>query len=209
MAFRQKEHKDVWDVPYLPVDPTDLGREYDSDVIRINSQSGKGGVGYIMLSNYGIDMPRKMKEDMGYKVKDVSDKAHKELKAAEVYAVFAQNYLIPRKYFDISECHFRQINGIEAAVSFVSNGTKTVVMAEGNGRLDAVSNAIKKQFGIDYVLTGYEQHALTDGSGSQAISYVGVESNGKTYFGAGVDDDIIKSSYKALTSAVNNLLAAK
>lgn len=208
MAFRRKTDREVWDVPYLPVDPTDLGREYDSDVIRINSQSGKGGVGYIMLSNYGIDMPRKMKEDMGYKVKDVSDKAHKELKPAEVYAIFAQNYLIPRNYFDITECHFRQTSGIEAAVTFACKGKNTVVVAEGNGRLDAVSNAIKQMLGLDYVLTGYEQHALADGSGSQAISYVGVELGGKTYFGAGIDDDIIKSSYKALASAVNNLLAA-
>lgn len=209
MAYRRKTDREVWDVPYLPVDPTDLGREYESDVIRINSQSGKGGVGYIMLTNYGIDMPRRMKEDMGYKVKDVSDRAHKELKPAEVYAVFARNYLIPRKYFDIPECHFRQTAGIEAAVTFLCNGQKSVVLAEGNGRLDAVSNAIKQKLGVDYVLTGYEQHALTDGSGSQAISYVGVEFGGKTYFGAGIDDDIIKSSYNALASAVNNLLAAK
>lgn len=208
MAFRRKTDRAVWDVPYLPVDPTDLGREYDSDVIRINSQSGKGGVGYIMLSNYGVDMPRKMKEDMGYKVKDVSDRAHKELKPAEVYAIFAQNYLIPREYFDITECHFRQTSGIESAVTFARKGNNTVVLAEGNGRLDAVSNAIKKMLGLEYVLTGYEQHALADGSGSQAISYVGVELGGKTYFGAGIDDDIIKSSYKALASAVNNLLAA-
>lgn len=209
MAFRKKNSRQIWDVPYLPVDPVDLGREYESDVIRINSQSGKGGVGYIMLTNYGIDMPRKMKEDMGYKVKDVSDRAHKEIKPAEIYAVFAQNYLFPRKYFDIPECHFRQTNGIEAAVTFLSKGVRTVAVADGNGRLDAVSNAIKQHFGIEYVLTGYEQHALTDGSRSQAISYVGLEYGGKTYFGAGIDDDIIKSSYKALASAANNLLGAK
>ncbi len=208
MAFRKKNARRIWDVPYLPVDPVDLGREYESDVIRINSQSGKGGVGYIMLADYGIDMPRKMKEDMGYKVKDVSDRAHKEIKPAEVYAVFEQNYLSPRQYFDIPECHFRQTNGIEATVTFLSNGVKTVAVADGNGRLDAVSNAIKRRFGIEYVLTGYEQHALADGSRSQAVSYVGLECGGKTYFGAGIDDDIIKSSYKALASAANNLLAA-
>ncbi|MGN0805092.1 MAG: 2-isopropylmalate synthase [Candidatus Coproplasma sp.] len=208
MAFRKKNDKKIWDVPYLPVDPTDLGREYETDVIRINSQSGKGGVGYIMATNYGIEMPAKMKEDMGYKVKDVSDKAHKELKSAEVYEVFAKNYLFPRNHFDIPECHFRQTDGIESAVTFSCGGVKKVVMAYGNGRLDAVSNAVKNNFGVDYVLTGYEQHALTDGSRSQAISYVGVELNGKTYYGAGIDDDIIKSSYKALASAVNNLLTA-
>lgn len=209
MAFRKKTGRIVWDVPYLPVDPADLGREYESDVIRINSQSGKGGVGYVMLTNYGIDMPRRMKEDFGYKVKDLSDRAHKEIKPAEVYEAFAQSYLIPRGYFDIPECHFRQTDGIEAAVTFMNGDGKTVVTAVGNGRLDAVSNAIKKRFGIDYVLTGYEQHALTDGSRSQAVSYVGLECGGRTYYGAGIDDDIIKSSYKALASAANNLLSAE
>ena len=86
-------------------------------------------------------------------------------------------------------------------------GKNSTVTAEGNGTLDAVSNAVKEYFGLDYAVTGYEQHALTDGSRSQAISYVGVESGGKTYWGAGIDDDIIKSSYKALASAVNNLMA--
>ena len=206
MAFRKKSKRQIWDVPYLPVDPADVGREYDSDVIRINSQSGKGGVGFILLNGYGIDLPRKMKEDMGYKVKDVSDRAHKELKSEEVYAVFEKAYLTPRGAFDISECHFRQVDGIEACVTFDIGGKKQSVTCGGNGRLDAVSNAVKEQFNLDYVLTGYEQHALTDGSRSQAISYVGVESGGKTFFGAGIDDDIIKSSYKALTSAVNNLI---
>ncbi len=207
MAYRKATGRKIWDVPYIPVDPADLGREYETDVIRINSQSGKGGVGYVMLANYGIDMPRKMKEDMGYKVKDVSDAGHKELKPAEVYAVFEKNYLAPRARFDISECHFRQTGGIEAAVTFSCGGKEETVKADGNGRLDAVSNAIKSYLGVDYTLTGYEQHALTSGSRSQAISYVGVESGGKTYWGAGVDDDIIKSSYKALASAVNNLLS--
>ncbi len=206
MAFRKKNKKQIWDVPYLPVDPADVGREYDSDVIRINSQSGKGGVGFILLNGFGIDLPRRMKEDMGYKVKDVSDRAHKELKPDEVYKVFEKSYIAPRNAFDISECHFRQTDGIEACVTFDIGGNLETKTCGGNGRLDAVSNAVKEQFKLDYVLTGYEQHALTDGSRSQAISYVGVESGGKIYFGAGIDDDIIKSSYKALTSAVNNLI---
>lgn len=206
MAFRKKTDRKIWDVPYLPIDPSDVGREYQTDVIRINSQSGKGGVGFIMLTNYGIDMPAKMKEDFGYKVKDVSDRRHKELKPVEVYSVFESSYLAPRAHFDISECHFKQTDGIEASLTLISGGKTATVMAAGNGRLDAVSNAIKSHFNLDYVLTGYEQHALTDGSRSQAISYVGVEKGGKTYWGAGVDTDIIKSGYKALVSAVNNLL---
>ncbi|MDE7086690.1 MAG: 2-isopropylmalate synthase, partial [Clostridia bacterium] len=206
MAFRKKTDRKIWDVPYLPIDPADVGREYQTDVIRINSQSGKGGVGYVMLTNYGIDMPAKMKEHFGYKVKELSDVQHKELKPTEVYTVFKTNYLDPRAKFDVAECHFRQADGIEATVTFGYGNKSAVVEAKGNGRLDAVSNAIKAHFGLDYLLTGYEQHALTDGSRSQAISYVGVEFGGKTYWGAGVDDDVIKSGYKALVSAVNNLL---
>ena len=122
-------------------------------------------------------------------------------------ALFEKNYLENHTAFEISECHFKQVDGIEATITVLSGGKTNVVISKGNGRLDAVSNALKALFGIEYALTGYEQHALSDSSDSKAISYVGVETHGgKTYFGAGVDDDIIKSSYKALTSAVNNLL---
>ena len=207
MAYRKKHNLSVWNVPYIPIDPVDVGREYETDVIRINSQSGKGGVGYILSANYGIEMPPRMKEDMGYRAKAVSDRAHKELKPSEVYEVFIDSYINSRAFFDIPECHFRQTDGIDAAVTFNRKGRRDVVEANGNGRLDAVSNAIKFFLGINYNLTGYEQHALTDGSSSKAISYVCVEADGRTFWGAGIDDDIIKSSYKALASAVNNLLS--
>jgi 2-isopropylmalate synthase len=207
MEYRAKNNSKIWDVPYLPIDPMDVGRQYDADVIRINSQSGKGGVGYIMQTSFGINMPPKMKEDMGYKVKHISDMEHRELKAAEIYTIFEKNYLDNRPKFDITECHFKQVDGIEATVT-LKYGKDVVaeVSALGNGRLDAVSNAIKALFGITYTLTGYEQHALSDSSSSKAISYVGVDDGEKIHWGAGVDDDIIKSSYKALISAVNNLL---
>ena len=208
MAFRERTNRQIWDVPYLPIDPKDVGREYESDVIRINSQSGKGGVGYVMQTAFGINMPRAMKEDMGYKVKHVSDVTHSELKPADIYEVFKNNYLQNRPVFDITECHFRQIDGIEACVSLSHGGKVTQVISKGNGRLDAVSNALKAYFGKEYTLSCYEQHALTQGSRSKAISYVGVEADGSMFFGAGVDDDIITSSYKALVSAVNNMLKA-
>ncbi len=206
MAFRAANKRDIWDVPYLPIDPKDVGREYESDVIRINSQSGKGGVGYVMQTAFGINMPRRMKEDMGYKVKHVSDEGHRELKPVDIYDVFEKNYLENHKIFDISECHFKQVDGIEATVTVVHGGKVSTVISKGNGRLDAVSNAIKAFFGLEYTLIGYEQHALSESSDSKAISYVGVEAAAGAFFGAGIDDDIIKSSYKALVSAVNNML---
>lgn len=204
MDYRKTAAPEKWTVPYLPIDPKDVGREYESDVIRINSQSGKGGVGYVMEQNFGIKMPVKMKEAMGYAVKDVSDKLHKELKAPEIYEVFKDNFL-SRRIFDVKEAHYKQENGIEAQVIVSIDGKAASITAHGNGRLDAVSNALKKYFGVSYLLSGYEQHALSEGSTSQAISYVGVEKNGRTYWGAGLHEDIITSSICALVSAVNNL----
>ncbi|MBO5525937.1 MAG: 2-isopropylmalate synthase [Clostridia bacterium] len=206
MECRKGRENEKWTVPYLPIDPKDVGREYDSDVIRINSQSGKGGVGYVLQSVYGLNLPRKMKEVMGYAAKNVSDHLHKELKAPEVYAVFEQEFINVAKKFTVPECHFRQQNGIEADVTIQEGEKKTVVIAKGNGRLDAVSNAVKAHFGISYLLTSYEEHALSNGSSSSAISYVGIDSDGKTFWGAGIHEDIISSSIAALVNAVNHIL---
>ncbi len=205
----RKEHKmPHWNVPYLPIDPTDVGREYQTDVIRINSQSGKGGVGYILQENYGLNLPPKFKEAMGYAAKGVSDRTHKELKPAEVYKVFVDEFLENRKAFDIPECHFKQIpDGITATVTVMQKGKKTETVADGNGRLDAVTNALKKHFGVEFTLTTYEQHAMSEKADSNALCFVGVEKDGKFYWGAGVDEDIIQSSINALVSALNNYFA--
>ena len=208
MKFREETGRTVWDVPYLPIDPKDVGREYDSDVIRINSQSGKGGVGYILEHVYGIKLPARMKEAMSYAVKHESDVLHKELKADEIFEVFGRKFLTPRSVFELGEVHYRQENGITAIVEIKERGQSTVVEATGNGRLDAVSNALKKHFRVQYNLTGYEQHALSSGSFAQAISYLGVEMREHVYWGAGENSDITISSMQALVSALNNLLSA-
>ena len=211
MKFRAETGRAVWDVPYLPIDPRDVGREYDSDVIRINSQSGKGGVGYILEHVYGIKLPARMKEAMSYAVKHESDVLHKELKADEIFEVFGRKFLTPRSVFTLGEVHYRQENGITATVEVkVKEDNKTtVVEATGNGRLDAVSNALKKHFGVQYELTGYEQHALSSGSFAQAVSYLGVETREHIYWGAGEHSDITLASVQALVSALNNLLSAR
>mgnify|MGYP002795352809 FL=1 len=206
MEWREKKGLTEWNVPYLPIDPHDVGRQYDADVIRINSQSGKGGVGYILQKSYGINMPAKMKEAMGYAAKGVSDHLHKELHPEEIYKIFCEHFVDGRRAFDVLECHYKQINGITATVTVLKDGKMTDVTAEGNGRLNAVSNALKNFLGVSYTLTDYEEHALTQRSSSKAISYVGIESDGKPYWGAGVDEDIITSSVKALVAAINNLL---
>ena len=208
MACRAESKDETWTVPYLPIDPVDVGRTYDSDVIRINSQSGKGGVSYILKQSYGLSLPEKMREEVGYSVKDVSDKEHKELSPAWVYQIFEDKYINDNSVFSVPETHYVQRNGIVAEVTIAQNEGTRVVKSTGNGRLDAVSNAFKQYFDISYELSVYEEHSLSRGSSSKAVSYVGISCNGKMYWGVGIDEDIIKSSIYALTVAVNQLVAA-
>lgn len=205
MAWRDEKKGKIWSVPYLPIDPKDVGRRYDSDVIRINSQSGKGGVNYILKQNYGISLPEKMKEEVGYLVKDVSDKAHKELSPEWIYHIFEDHYVNAKPVFYIDECHFKQADGIIADATIHHGSGKRIVTASGNGRLDAVSNTIKQYFNISYELSFYEEHSLSRGSSSKAVAYVGIICNGKCYWGVGIDADIIKASIEALTVAVNKI----
>ena len=205
MAWRDEKKCDKWTVPYLPIDPKDVGREYDSDVIRINSQSGKGGVNYILMHSHGINLPKAMREEVGYMVKDVSDKAHKELTPDWVYQIFSDHYINTKSIFHIDECHFKQVDGITAEVTINHAGESKVITSNGNGRLDAVSNAIKQYFNISYELSVYEEHSLTKGSSSKAVAYVGIICKGKMFWGVGIDPDIIRASIEALIVAVNKI----
>ena len=202
MAWRE-EHPGKWAVPYLPIDPKDLGREYESDVIRINSQSGKGGIAFILKQNFGISLPDKMRDEVRILVKTASDIGHKELAPNEIYQIFTDTYIDPRPIFDIPECHFKQINGITAEVTIACGKEKKVVAASGNGRLDAVSNALKAYFGMEYRLTEYEERAISTGSASKAAAFVGILCGEKVFWGVGIDEDIIKSSVAALVVAAN------
>ena len=209
MHYRIENDPNKWTVPYLPINPEDVGRTYDSDVIRINSQSGKGGVAYVLEHNYGMVVPKAMREDLGYAVKDVSDVNHKELSADEVLEIFEKRYKKYTPVFKISEVHFKQINGIQTVVTINENGEKYNVEDGGNGRLDAVSNALASHFGKPCDIFCYEEHSLKKGSDSSAIAYVGITGeDGKNYFGIGIDHDIIRASIDALESAMNRSLEA-
>ena len=182
-----------------------MGRTYDSDVIRINSQSGKGGIGYVLKTNFGLSLPDGMREEVSYTVKDVSDKEHRELTPALVYQVFEDHYVTPRNIFQLSEVHFKQENGIIANATIHHNDRTQVITGNGNGRLDAVSNAIKGYFHVSYELSTYEERSLSKGSSSKAVAYVAVVCNGRRYWGVGIDNDIIRASISALEVAVNKV----
>ena len=209
MKWREEKDPDHWTCPYLPLDPKDVGREYDGDVIRINSQSGKGGIGFLMEKKYGYNMPKKMRENFGYAVKDISDRLHKELLPDEIYKIFKENYLNIDTPVKVIESHFRQdADGrISSEVTVSVNGSEArVFSARGNGRLNAVANALKQATGIDFTLESYDEHALERHSNSEAVSYVGISANGKTVWGAGRHTDIIVSSIYALLSAINHII---
>ena len=205
MAYRKEHGEHRWTCPYIPIDPHDIGRTYDADVIRINSQSGKGGIGFVLEQNYGYNLPPKMREALGYKVKSVSDHSHKELSATEVLHIFEDTFLNRRKPLNVIEAHFAQVNGITATVTLDLNGQRKVVTSVGNGRLDAVANAIQSATGMEFHLENYSEHSLDEGSTSRAASYVGLTwGDGTVTWGAGTDTDIIVAGVKALVSAINN-----
>ncbi|MBE6825905.1 MAG: 2-isopropylmalate synthase [Oscillospiraceae bacterium] len=209
MHWREEKNCEHWTVPYLPIDPTDVGRVYEADVIRINSQSGKGGIGYLLETQFGLDLPKAMREEFGYIVKGVSDRGHRELQPAEVHDIFRETYVNIASPLEYKETHYVQKDGIQALVTCAMNGEEQTVHASGNGRLDAVSNAVKKFLNLDYTIKTYTEHALTVSSKSDAVSYVGIEmADGKVYWGVGQKQDISDSSVYALFSALNRYFAA-
>ena len=210
IKYNQEHSVQKWNVPYLPIDPADIGRSTEEEVIRINSQSGKGGVGFILEQDYGLRLPAKMREAVSFAAKEISDLRHSELAPEEVFSLFKSRFENITAPYDIRDVRFTQHNGIIAEVTALRDGQSVVITANGNGRLNAVSNAIKKCYPVEYDLVTYEEHALEMSSSSRAIAYVGIRSRktGALYWGAGVDVDIIHASVGALLTAVNNMANA-
>ncbi len=204
--WKDNNENRYWKVPYLPIDPEDIGRTYESDIIRINYNSGKGGVSYILKTGFGFILPEKMKSVVASSVKEVLKSDHTSLSGDMVYEIFENRFINACPIFKIPECHFRQSDGIYAEVTISRDGEDSTILASGNGRLDATSNAIKQFFGISYELSIYEEHALSHGSAASAAAYVGITAGDSMYWGVGTDSDIIKASIHALVVAVNSYL---
>lgn len=211
MKYRDNKESTRWTVPYLPIDPHDVGREYDGDVIRINSQSGKGGVAYILEQNYGFNIPQSMRSEVGYMMKDLSDKKHKELTPSLIYTSFEEEYINIFKPIDITHATFSHYSSTKADNTMVVKmkvnikGEEFELEANGNGRLDAVSNALKKTpYNFDYKFITYSEHAISADSNSKAAAYVCIADNDNNqYWGVGTHDDIILASVNALVCALN------
>ena len=206
MHWQEEKQPEHWTVPYLPIDPSDLGRNYDADVIRINSQSGKGGVGYILETKFGLNLPPKMREAMGHTAKAVSDHRQKELLPEEIFELFKKTFENTSSPLTVEETHFEKSeNGVVAEIKSSFNQKPISVKASGNGSLNAVSNALKKAYGFQYEVVTYQEHALEKSSHARAIAYVGIQKpDGALAWGAGVHEDIIHASIDALVAAINN-----
>lgn len=200
-----------WAVPYLPIDPSDVGRTYES-IIRINSQSGKGGVAYILDHEFGVKMPKEMHPEFGTIIQSITELEGRELKPDEIYESFKNTYLEKPTPYDLHAFHVmkrhskkeeqRSFAEVEATVAV--DGKDRLINASGNGPLDAFSNALKDQITNDWKLCNYHEHAINSGSSATAIAYIEVQrADGKRFWGAGVDTDIIIASVKALLSSLN------
>jgi 2-isopropylmalate synthase len=211
MELCEQEGMGIWEVPYLPIDPTDVGRTYES-IIRINSQSGKGGVAYIMDREFGLKMPKSMHPEFGAVIQKVSDKAGRELQSAEIWDSFESEYLqnntpyfldsfnVVKRHIDKDEKASRA--QIEAVVDV--NGEEKTIAAEGNGPLDAFCAALKRDLTGDFTLNRYHEHALSKSSSSRAVAYIQLTiPDGTQKWGVGIDTDIIVASIKAVLSALD------
>ncbi|MFD1416619.1 2-isopropylmalate synthase [Oceanobacillus jeddahense] len=205
MKYRQETNTEKWDVPYIPVDPVDIGRNYQADVIRVNSQSGKGGIGYILETNFGVKLPYKMNEAMGYATKKVSDQTSRELSAEEIYHVFRENYVEYHPHFELVDYYFNKGTGQEVTLTIQKDNERIELQGKGAGSLDAISNALKVHFHMDYALEVYEQQSLGKDSSAEACAQIGISHEGEIYWGAGIHEDITAASVYALVVAVNRL----
>ena len=210
MKWREEKDLHQWSVPYIPIDPKDISRTYDADVIRVNSQSGKGGIGYLLEQAYGYNLPPKMREHFSYLCKSISDHDHRELLGEDVLGIFMDHYLNVHSPIGISEMHITRSapDKVHASVTFLRHGVPTTIAASGNGSLDAVSQALHDYTGSKYILKVYTEHSVQEkASNSTAAAYIGIErGDGTMYWGAGTNTDITRASIYALLSAYNNMI---
>ncbi|MDD6881870.1 MAG: 2-isopropylmalate synthase [Firmicutes bacterium] len=219
MKYREEHDSDKWNVPYIPIDPSDINRKYEADVIRINSQSGKGGVAYILETAYGHKIPKEMREELGYLMKHVSDVGHKELSHEKIYEIFTKEYVNRKERIDLVDATFRKMpnsgslgdGGMEVDAEIIVNGERKFFTGRGNGRIDAIRDVFRKNTGANvYHFVTYEEHALEGDSNSRAAAYVAIsDEEGNIYWGVGIHNDIVYASINAFTSAINRGEAAK
>ncbi len=211
-AALEKSNSGLWEVPYLPIDPKDVGRDYEA-VIRVNSQSGKGGIAYLLEAEHGIELPRRMQIEFAGVIQKITEETGKEITADSIWREFQREYLDTTKLDFVEHVTLPQRQGtsverkLEASVRV--DGKERSVTGQGNGPIDAYVDALNIALGIDLEIVDYREHALSKGSDAKAIAYVEAQVGGKTIFGCGLDPNIVSASLRAVTSAANRHLRGR
>ena len=198
-----KSHPERWEVPYLAIDPKDVGRSYDP-IVRINSQSGKGGVAFVLEQNFGLYLPKAMQQNLSYVITGISDRKHRDLTPDDIKGIFEAEYVNITEPLQLVYYRQSTVDGIvKNSTDMKLKGENITVEGEGNGVIDAFCHALEQKFKFKLEVVNYSEHSMEYGTKARAISYIQIMINGEEYFGAGTSSDITKSSYRGIVSAIN------
>jgi 2-isopropylmalate synthase len=205
-AQQQQPEGAAWDVPYLPIDPQDVGRTYEA-IIRVNSQSGKGGISYLLASQYGLELPRELQVDLAQKVQAITDAEGGELSAEEIYDVFRATYLDVAATYELgSYTHEASESGDRLTAKLLVDGEPVGIRGQGNGPIAALVEALVAQTGTPLRVHDYHEHAMSSGADASAAAYVEADVDGELVWGVGIHPSIVTASLRAVVNAVNRAL---
>lgn len=205
---KREQNSKLWEVPYIPIDPNDIGRNYEA-IIRINSQSGKGGIAYVLENEYGCNLPKRMHPEVGTVIQEVSEKSGQEVPSQVIWENFQSSFVnlnTPIEFQRFSSAPKEDDDAVfECKLQVAINGEQKVIISSGNGPINAAKNALEKELRLNFRLTDFLEHALSQGSDSQAIAYIQIQDldTEKDFYGVGIDPNIDRASIKALISAIN------
>ena len=195
-----------WAVPYLPIDPADLGRNYEA-VVRINSQSGKGGVAFLLEKDHGVSLPRRLQISMSQKIQKLADETGKEISSPEIWEIFETNFLKPKNNFAYqSHTSSTKDDVNELEVKMIMNTEEVTVSGTGNGPIDSFVNGLSQELGINIKISDYHQSAISSGSDAQAAAYIELEKDGQTRWGVGINPNTTRASFEAIIVGLSKIL---
>ena len=198
-----------WEVPYLPIDPADLGRTYEA-VVRINSQSGKGGVAFLLEKDHGVSLPRRLQISMSQKIQKIADETGKEISTSEIWEIFHTNFVMPKSGHSFKNYSLKTSDSANASdhikAEIEIDGENHEISGSGNGPIDAFVNALNQKLSIDIKISDYHQSAISSGSDAQAAAYIEIQKGGKTSWGVGINPNTTKASFEAIIVGVAKLI---
>ena len=202
----KKSNDPKWEVPYLPIDPADLGRNYEA-VVRINSQSGKGGVAFLLEKDHGVSLPRRLQISLSQKIQKLADESGKEISSSEIWDIFEKSYLQPINNFSYvkhASSSKQEMHSLELTMNM--NDKETIIQGSGNGPIDSFINGLSNEVGVNIKVADYHQSAISSGSDAKAAAYIELENNGETFWGVGIHPNTTRASFDAIIVGLSKLL---